>query len=63
MPLMSVTEEVSHEDMSPLKAAVLLNMWLMSFTKDRSGTSVALYTMLVAPAKAPPILFQDMFPH
>ena len=38
-------------------------MWFMSFTKDISGTSVAPYTMLVAPEKAPPIRVQDMFPH
>ena len=35
----------------------------MSFTEERSGTSVAPYTMLAAPAKADSMLVHDMFPH
>ena len=63
MWLMSVTEEVFHPERSPLKAVALWNMYLMSFTEDRSGVSVALYTMFVAPSKARSILVHDIYPH
>ena len=39
---MRVTEEVSQEEMSPLKEAAPSNMLDMSVTRERSGASVAL---------------------
>ena len=38
---MFVTEEVSHEDVSPLKRAAPSNMPDMSVTRERSGASAA----------------------
>ena len=45
---MSVTCETFQEEGLPLKDDSL-NMPLMSCTSDRSGASVALYTMLAVP--------------
>ena len=49
---MSVTVETSHPEMSPLKLVAFRNIESMSVTPDRSGVSVALYTMLDAPRNA-----------
>ena len=38
-------------------------MELMLVTPERSGASVALYAMLVAPEKAPPMEVQGVVPH
>ena len=38
---MSVTEETSQEEMSPLKELASANMPDMEVTRERSGTSVA----------------------
>ena len=63
MSLMSVTPETSQEDRSPSKDDAVRNMPPMSRTPDRSGTSVALYTMLRAPEKAFSILVHCVSPH
>ena len=63
MPAMSVTLETSQDDMSPLKEEAPLNMPAMSVTLERSGTSVALYTMLLAPLNANLIVSHRMSPH
>ena len=45
---MLVTEDVFHPERLPLTLRAPLNMLSMLVTPDRSGASVALYTMLVA---------------
>ena len=49
MPFMLVTFETSQPEMLPLKEEASPNMPDMSVTVERSGESVALYTMLRAP--------------
>ena len=63
MPDMSVTEETSQEDTSPLKEAAPSNMPDMLATSDRSGSSAALWSTRVAPEKAASIDLQVAFPH
>ena len=60
---MSCTNETSQSDMSPLNEEARKNMKDMSVTPDRSGISVALYTMLDAPSNADFILVHWMAPH
>ena len=60
---MSVTEETFHDDMSPLKEAASRNIPDMSVTRERSGTSVASYTMLEAPLKADSMVVHGVSPH
>ena len=62
MDSMSVTDEVSHLEMSPLKEEEA-NMYLVLVTPERSGESVALYTMLEAPLNAFSMLAHPMSPH
>ena len=52
MPVMLVTDETFQDDRSPLKERAMRNMSLMSVTLDRSGASVAWYTMRPAPSNA-----------
>ena len=49
---MSVTLETSHEEMSPLKEVAWANIPDMPITPERSGTSVARYTMFAATLNA-----------
>ena len=63
MARMSVTAEVFQADMSPSKAAASANMSCMLVTPERSGTSVAVYTMLEAPRNALSMLDHFMSPH
>ena len=49
---MSVTEETSHPERSPLKDWAEKNILDMSVTNDRSGASVARYTIFDAPLNA-----------
>ena len=60
---MSVTPETSHGEMSPLKESASANIWDMSVTPERSGTSVARYTMFVALPNAEFIDSHWMSPH
>ena len=59
---MSVTCETFQPEMLPLKDE-FSNMPLISCTPDRSGASVALYTMLDAPRKAFSMLVHCVSPH
>ena len=63
MPFMSVTPETSQPERSPSNFSASRNMFCMEDTCERSGASVALYTMLDAPWNAPSIVVQVMFPH
>ena len=63
MPDMSVTPETFHEERSPLKSSAKENMESMSVTLDRSGASVARYSMLEAPRNADSIVVHSMSPH
>ena len=60
---MSVTCETSQVERLPLKLVANLNISEMSVTADRSGASVARYTMFDAPLNAPLIDSQRMSPH
>ena len=60
---MSVTFETSHEERSPLKKAARKNMNDVSVTSERSGVSVALFTMFTAPSNADSIVDHFMVPH
>ena len=60
---MSVTDDTFQEDMSPLKEVAPENMFSMLVTLDRSGASVALYTILYAPLNASSIVSHCMAPH
>ena len=62
MDPMSVTDETVQEEMSPLKEVAPENMPLMLATEDRSGLSVALYSMLEAPLNADSIVVHPMLP-
>ena len=63
MLVMSVTEETSQEERSPWKKAASRNMLVASVTRLRLGTSVARYSILVAPEKASRMEDQDALPH
>ena len=63
IPDMSMADETSHSDMSPLKDVALRNIPDMSVTRERSGESAALYIMLEAPANASRIVVHWIPPH
>ena len=52
MPLMSVTLDTSQAERLPLNEEAPRNMFDASDTPERSGESVASYTMLLAPLNA-----------
>ena len=60
---MSVTDETSQLERLPLNMKACMNISEVSVTADRSGASVARYTMFIAPLNAPLIDFQRMSPH
>ena len=60
---MSVTDETFQDAMSPLKDDAFSNMLFVLFTPERSGASVALYTMLPAPWKAFSMPVHCVSPH
>ena len=60
---MFATLETSHPERSPSKAATSKNMYRMLVTPERSGASVAAYSMPEAPRKAPSIVVHSMSPH
>ena len=63
MLLMSVTEETFQLERLPLKRRANMNISEVSVTADRSGASVARYTIFDAPLNAPLIDSQRMSPH
>ena len=60
---MFVTDETSHAPMVPLKEAAPSNMWDVSVTLERSGTSVAAYVILDASLNADAMVDQVALPH
>ena len=60
---MSVTDDTSQSEMSPLKDEALWNMKPVLVTRERSGVSVALYTMFDAPQNASHIDVHWAVPH
>ena len=63
IPDMSVTLETSHPERSPSKDFAPSNIRAVLVTPERSGTSVALLTMLAAPEKAQLRSFHWWSPH
>ena len=63
MPSMLVTEETSQPVRLPSKEAELLNMLLVLLTFDRSGASVAWYTMVEAELNALCMVVHSVSPH
>ena len=63
IPFMSVTLEVSQAEMLPLKRKAPRNILDMSDTPERSGESVALYIMLLAPLNADSMDDHCVAPH
>ena len=60
---MSLMLETSQADRSPSKDEAPSNIYLMSVTRERSGTSAALYVMLDAPLNAECIDVHRESPH
>ena len=63
VPFMWVTDETFQPERSPSEFLALRNMSDMSVTFERSGTSVVLYAMLLAPANAPDMVIHFVPPH
>ena len=63
IPAMLVTEETFQEEMSPLKEEAPANICFVEATLERSGTSVALYTMPDAPLNAYSMVVHLASPH
>ena len=63
MERMLVTDETFQVEMSPLKEEALSNIRSVRETPERSGVSVAAYTMLEASRNASCILIHSMSPH
>ena len=57
------TSETFQDEMLPLKEEAPRNIECMSETPDRSGTSVARYSMFDAPLNMPSMLDHSMSPH